>query len=85
LAVLLSLNKNISHPGDVFLHKIFVERIGESQPADEGSGGYALVAVVYQGDLTMKIVNIVLQALPAFNLTVRMWLLFLWNSLREAN
>ena len=47
---------------------MFVKRIGNLQPADEGSGNYVLVAVVYQAYLTMKIVNVVLQALPSFHL-----------------
>ena len=58
LDVLLSLNKNIPHPGDVILHQMFVKGIGDLQPANEGDGGYVLVTIVYQGHLTLKIVNI---------------------------
>ena len=48
---------------------MFVEGIGDLQPVDEGGGGdYVLIAVVYQGHLSLKIVNIVLQALPSFHL-----------------
>ena len=60
LDVLLSPNQNIPHLGDVILHQLFVEEIGELQPTDKGSGSYILIAVVYQGHLTLKVVNVVL-------------------------
>ena len=66
--VLLSPNEDIPHFGDVILHQMFVEVIGDLQPIDEGSSGYALVVVVYQGHLTLKVVNIVFQTLPTFHL-----------------
>jgi len=37
-------------------------------PTDEGSGGYILITFVFQGHLTLKIVNIVLQDIPSFHL-----------------
>ena len=46
---------------------MFVKGIGDLQPADEGGGGHVLVAVIYQGHPTLKIINIVLQALPDFH------------------
>ena len=68
LNILLSPNKNIPHPGDVVLHQVFIEGIGDLQPADEGDGDHILVAVAYQGHLTLKIFNIIFQALPDFHL-----------------
>jgi len=46
---------------------MFEEENGDLQPTDEGRG-YILVAVVYQGHLTLKIDNVVLQTLPNFYL-----------------
>jgi len=36
LDVLLSLDKDIPHLGDVILHHMFVEGVGDLQPTDEG-------------------------------------------------
>ena len=47
---------------------MLVEGIGDLQPADKGGGGHLLVAVIYQGHLTLKIINIILQALFGFHL-----------------
>ena len=46
---------------------MFEEENGDLQPTDEGRG-YILVAVVYQGHLTLKIDKVVLQTLPNFYL-----------------
>ena len=85
LNVLLNLNKNIPHPGDVILHQMFVEGIDDLQPIDEGGGGYILVAVVYQSHLTLEIVNIVHQAFSGFRLDCEEVVVVSLNSLREAN
>ena len=37
-------------------------------PTDEDSDGFSLIAAVYQGHLTMEVVNVVLQTLPSFHL-----------------
>jgi len=81
--VLLRPNENVPHLGDIVLHQMLVQ--GDLQPIDECSGDYILIAVVYQSNLTLKIVYVALQAPPGFILAVRRWLLFLWNSLREAD
>jgi len=58
---------------------MLVERVGDLQPTDECSGGYVFIVVVYQSHLALKIVDV------ALLLTVRKWLLFLWNTLQEMN
>ena len=47
LDVLLLLDIYIPHLGDIVLHQIFVERVCELHPADEGGGGYVLVTIVH--------------------------------------
>ena len=47
---------------------MFVEGVGDLQPTDEGGNGYVLITVVYQGHLTLKVVDVILQALPEFHL-----------------
>ena len=69
--VFLRSDEDISHFGDVILYQMFVEGIGNLQPINEGNGGYVLVAIVYQGHLTLEVGNIVLQTLPNFHLDVR--------------
>ena len=46
--------------GDVVLHQMFAEGVCDLQHADEGGSGYVFVTVVYQGHLTLKVVDIVL-------------------------
>ena len=46
--VLLRLDKNVSHLGDIVLHQMLVKRVGDLQPTDECSGGYVFTAVVNQ-------------------------------------
>jgi len=65
--VLLRLDKNVSHLGDIVLHQMLVERVDDLQPTDEYSGVYVFIAVVYQSHLAMKIIDVVLQALPWFH------------------
>jgi len=67
LHVLLRLDKNISHLGDIVLHQMLVEQVDDLQPTDEYSGGYVFIAIVYQSHLAMKIIDVVLQALPWFH------------------
>ena len=47
---------------------MFVEGVSDLQPTNEGGSGYVLVRVVYQGHLTLKVVDIILQALFGFHL-----------------
>jgi len=42
---------------------MFVEGVCDLQPADEGSRGYVLVTIVYQGYLALKVIDVVLQTL----------------------
>ena len=66
LDVLLSPNKDIPHPGDVILHQMFVEGIGDLQPLMKTAT--TTFSLLYQGHLTLKVVNIVFQTLPSFHL-----------------
>ena len=68
LYVLLCPDKDIPHLGDIVLHEMFVKRVGDLQPTDDGNNVYVLITVVYQGHLALKIVDIVLQTLPQFYL-----------------
>ena len=58
--VLLNPNKNIPHLGDAILHQMFVEGVGDLQSTDEGGSGYVLIAVVHQGHLALKVINVAL-------------------------
>ena len=66
--VLLHLDKDIPHLGDVVLHQMFVEGVCDLQPIDEYGSGYVLVIVIYQGHLALKLFDVVLQTLPRFHL-----------------
>ena len=68
LDVLLSPDEDIPHLGDVILHQIFVEGVVDLQPIDKGDNGYILIAVVYQGHLALKVINVALQTPPSFHL-----------------
>ena len=67
LYVLLRIEKDISHLGDVILHQIFIEGDGNLQSTDEEVNDYVLITVVYQGHLALKVVDIALQALLRFH------------------
>ena len=47
LDVLLSPDEDIPHLGDVILHQMFVERVSNLQPTDEGDSDYVFFIVVY--------------------------------------
>ena len=59
-------DKDITHLNSVILHQMFVEGVDDLQPNDEDGSGYILVTIVYQGHLTLKIVDVIL--LPRFHL-----------------
>ena len=61
-------DKDIPHLGDVVLHQMFIEWVGDLQPTDEGGNDYILVTVVYQGHLILDVVDVILQTLPRFHL-----------------
>jgi len=68
LDVLLSPYEDIPHLGDDILHQMFVKKVNDLQPTDEGVSGYVLATVVYQGHLVLKVIDIILQALSRFHL-----------------
>ena len=41
------LNKDIPYLSDVILHQMFVERVSNLQPTDEGDSDYVFFIVVY--------------------------------------
>jgi len=62
-----SSDEDIPHVGDIILHQMFVEGVGDLQPTDEGGNDYILIAVVHQGQLALEIINVALQTLPSFH------------------
>ena len=64
----ISSVKDIPHLGDVVLHQMFIEWVGDLQPTDEGGNDCILVTVVYQGHLVLDVVDVILQTLPRFRL-----------------
>ena len=68
LNVLLIPDEDIPHLGDVILHQMFVEGVGELKSTNEGGSSYVLVAVAHQDHLALEVINIALQSLPSFYL-----------------
>ena len=68
LHVLLSLREDVPHPGNFMLHQIFVERVGNLQPIDERSENHIVIAVIHQGHLTLKITDVMFEALSGLHL-----------------
>jgi len=60
LHVLLRPDENVPHLGDIVLHQMLVEQVGDLQPTGECSGGYVFIAVMYQSHLALEIVDVVL-------------------------
>ena len=67
LDVLLGTSKNVSHVGDLILHKMFVG-VGDLHPTDEHGGSYVIVPVIYESHLALKITDILFETLPNFHL-----------------
>ena len=68
LDVLLDPKKDVPHLGDFVLHQELVQRVGDLQPTDEYCDNYILIAVIYQDHLTLKVIDIVLEALSRLHL-----------------
>ena len=49
------------------LHQVFIG-VGNLQPTDERSGNYVVIAVIHQCHLTLKITDLMFEALSGFHL-----------------
>ena len=61
LDVCLGSIHDLAPTGDVIFHQMFVQQVGDSQPVDECESRHILVAVVYFGQLTLKVANVRLE------------------------
>ena len=64
---LLSTREDVPHPGDFTLHQAFVG-VGDLQPTDERRGKHVVIAVIHQGHLALKIIDVMFEALFGFHL-----------------
>jgi len=66
--ILLGMSEDVPQLGDLMFHQILVEGVGDLQPTDKQGGSYIIIAVIHQSHLTLKIIDILLEALSRLHL-----------------
>ena len=64
LDVLLNLREDVPYFGDLMLHQVLVEGVGDLQPTDERDSSHIVIVLIHQSHLVLKITDILLEIFP---------------------